>query len=282
MRRAGGALRGLSASADQCRPPGRGVRADRESRRGTRPRQQERGGPRRGAAGDAGHADRRHAAGCPHQQLSAGDRARPRLRRRRPHWSRLDRHLDVRVHGHGMRDRGTGGDAGADQSERGHRHRRALWRCRPRPAAARIAVGDAADPRRLRRRHRRTAAVRLFRGRDHGWPLRDVAAGGDRGGRRRHLYRPHPGRKAPAAVAALARGRRHHDGDRPRHPRQSRIDPHAIRRTARIAARCDRLHGHRRRIAAIGATPRRAAHRQRGNCTAAGCDCRLCRRQRGA
>ena len=35
--------------------------------------------PRRGAAGDAGHADRRHAARCPHQQLSAGDRARPRL-----------------------------------------------------------------------------------------------------------------------------------------------------------------------------------------------------------
>ena len=49
--------------------------------------------------------------------------------RRRPHWPRLDRHFDVRVHGHGMLDRGTGGDAGADQSERSHRHRRALWRC---------------------------------------------------------------------------------------------------------------------------------------------------------
>ena len=138
------------------------------------------------------------------------------------------------------------------------------------------------DPRRLRRRHRRAAAVRLFRGRDHGWPRRDVAAGGDRGGRRRHLYRPHPGRKAPAAVAALARGRRHHDGDRPRHPRQSRTDPHAGRRAARIAARCDRLHGHCRRLAAIGATPRRPAHRQRGHRAAAGRDCDFRRRQRGA
>ena len=112
--------------------------------------------------------------------------------------------------------------------------------------------------------------------------VRDVAAGSDRGGRRRHLYRPHPGRKASAAVAAVARGRRHHDGDRSRHPRQSRIDPHAGRRTARIAARCDRLHGHRRRLAAVGAAPRRAAHRQRGNRAAAGCDCHFCRRQRRA
>ena len=88
--------------------------------------------------------------------------------------------------------------------------------------------------------------------------------------------------KASAAVAALARGRRHHDGDRPRHPRQSRTDPHAVGRAARIAARCDRLHGHRRRLAAIGATPRRPAHRQRGNRPAAGCDCNFCRRQRGA
>ena len=43
-------------------PSRRGVRADRGSGRGARPRQQERGAPRRGAAGDAGHADRRHAA----------------------------------------------------------------------------------------------------------------------------------------------------------------------------------------------------------------------------
>ena len=54
----------------------------------------------------------------------------------------------------------------------------------------------------VRQRHRRAAAVRLFRGRDHGRPQRDVAAGSDRRGRRRHLYRPHPGRKTPAAVAA--------------------------------------------------------------------------------
>ena len=74
--------------------------------------------------------------------------------------------------------------------------------------------------------------------------VRDVAAGSDRGSRRRHLYRPHASRKTPAAVAAVARGRRHHHGDRSRHPRQSRIDADAGRRTARLAARRDRLHGH--------------------------------------
>ena len=80
VRRAGGALRGLSASPDRIRPSRRGVRADRGSGRGARARQQERGQPRRGAAGDAGHADRRHAARCQDQQLSAGDRAGARRR----------------------------------------------------------------------------------------------------------------------------------------------------------------------------------------------------------
>ena len=41
---------------------------------------------------------------------------------------------------------------------------------RSRPAVARTVRGDAADPRRLRRRHRRAAAVRLFCGRHHGRP----------------------------------------------------------------------------------------------------------------
>ena len=37
--------------------------------------------------------------------------------RRRPHWPRLDRHFHVRIHGHGMRDRRTRGDTGADQPQ---------------------------------------------------------------------------------------------------------------------------------------------------------------------
>src|SRR6202048_3314626 len=45
------------------------------------------------------------------------------------------------------------------------------------------------------------------------------------------IYRPRAGGDASAAVAAVARSRRHHDGDRSRHPRQSRIDAHACRRT---------------------------------------------------
>ena len=101
--------------------------------------------------------------------------------------------------------------------------------------------------------------VRLLRGRHHGWPVGDVAAGGHRCGRRRHLYRPHASRKTSAAVAALARGRRHHDGDRSGDPRQSRTDAHARRRTPRLTARCDRLHRHVRRLAASRATNSRAA-----------------------
>ena len=48
------------------------------------------------------------------------------LRGRRPLRARLDRHLDRRIHRHGMLGRRTRRDAGAHQSERGHRHRRAL------------------------------------------------------------------------------------------------------------------------------------------------------------
>jgi DNA mismatch repair protein MutS len=80
-------------------------------------RQQERGPPRRGPAGDAGHADRRHPAGREGQQLSAGDRTRARIRRRRPHRAGLDRHFHLGIHRHGMLDRRTGGDAVADQSQ---------------------------------------------------------------------------------------------------------------------------------------------------------------------
>ncbi len=134
----------------------------------------------------------------------------------------------------------------------------------------------------LRQRHRRAAAVRLFCRRHHGRAQRDVAAGSHGCCRRRDLYRPHPGRKAPAAVAAVARGRRHHHGDRPRHPRQSRTDADAGRRAARLAARCHRLHGDAGRIAAACPKAGGTAHRQRGNCAAARCDRHLRRGQRGA
>ena len=168
-----------------------------------------------------------------------------------------------------MRDRRTRGDAGADQSPRSHCHRRALWRSRTGTDLARIAGRDAADPRRVRQRHCGAAAVRLFRRRHHGRPQRDVAARSDRRRRRRHLYRPHPGRKASAAVAAVARSRRHHDGNRPRHPRQSRIDANAGRRAARFAARRHRLHRDPGRLAAAGTTASSAADRQRRDRAAA-------------
>ena len=132
VRRAGGALRGLSAPADRAGFPRRGLRADGRPGRGKGARQQERGPPRRGAAGDAGHPDRRQSARCPYQQLPARDRARPLLRRRRSLRARLDRYLDFRIHRHGMRGRRTCRDLGADQSERSDRRRCALFRQRTR------------------------------------------------------------------------------------------------------------------------------------------------------
>ena len=71
----------------------------------TQARRQERGAPRRGAAGHARHADRRHAARRQAQQLSAGAGAQPRLGRRRPFRAGLDRHLDRRVSRRRMRPR---------------------------------------------------------------------------------------------------------------------------------------------------------------------------------
>ena len=58
VRRAGRARRRISPPADRARPPRRGVRAARGSRRGEEARRQEHRAPRRRAAGDAGHAHR--------------------------------------------------------------------------------------------------------------------------------------------------------------------------------------------------------------------------------
>ena len=126
VRRAGGTRRRLSAPADRPRPSRRGVRADGRPRRRPQARQQERGPARRRAAGDARHADRRQPARRPRQQLPAGNCAHPRLLRRRPHRSGVDRYLDRGIHGHRSEPRRTRRDAGADQPERSHRHRRAL------------------------------------------------------------------------------------------------------------------------------------------------------------
>ena len=157
--------------------PGRGLRADGRPGRREGARRQKRGPARRGAAGDARHLDRGHPARCPRQQLSAGDRTRPLLGGRRPLRARLDRYLDVRVHGDGMRRRRACG-----------RRWRVSIRTKPSspthsmatassaPLLDEAAGGDAADPRRLRQLHRGAAAVRLLRGRDHGRLRRDVAA----------------------------------------------------------------------------------------------------------
>jgi len=67
--------------------------------------------------------------------------------------------------------------------------------------------------------------------------------------------------KRPPLSPARARGVRQHHGDRSGDPRQSRADPHARGRTPRLAARCHRLHGDTRRLAALGAAARGATDR---------------------
>ena len=75
------------AVCEQLEDPGRGAQA----------RRQERGAPRRGAAGHARHADRRFAARRQAQQLSAGAGAHPRVLDRRPFRAGLDRYFDRRI-----------------------------------------------------------------------------------------------------------------------------------------------------------------------------------------
>ena len=70
----------------------------------------------------------------------------------------------------------------------------------------RTLPGDAARPRRVRRRDRGAPARRLFRGRHHRCVRRALAARADRGRRLHHLCGAHPDRQAPAALAADARG----------------------------------------------------------------------------
>ncbi len=84
--------------------------------------------------------------------------------------------------------------------------------------------------------HRRAAADVVLCGRHQRGLRRADAARTHRRGGLRHLCRAHADRQAPAAVAAVARKRRRDHGDRPGDARQSRIDAHARRRAARLAA----------------------------------------------
>ena len=128
VRRAGGARRRISAPADRARPPRRGLRATRGPGRSEETRHQERGAARRGAAGDARHAHRRHPARCQAQQLSAQRRARAAVvgRRRCPLRARLDRYFDRRIPHRRMRPAVAAGRNRAAGAERDHRLRRAL------------------------------------------------------------------------------------------------------------------------------------------------------------
>ena len=164
-----------------------------------------------------------------------------------------------------MRPRGPAGRDRAARTRRDHRLRRALQRPRAGALSAHAARGDAGDPRRVRRRHRRAPAVGLFRGRHHRGVRHAVAAGAERRGGLRHLCGAHAARQTAAAVAAVARGAGRDAVDRSGDARQPRTGAHARRRTARLAARRHRPHRDGGRLAAAGAAARRAADRSRSD-----------------
>ena len=192
-----------------------------------------------------------------------------RLGRREPLRARLDRHFDRRIPHRRARPRRPCGRDRAARAERDHRLGRALRRSRARALPALAAGGDAAHPRRVRRRHRGAPARGLFLGGDHRGVRHAVAARTDRGGGLHHLCGAHPARPAAAAVAAAARGAGRDAPDRPGDARQSRTGPHAVGRARRLAARRHRPHRDGGGLAAAGAAARRAADRSGGDRAAA-------------
>ena len=232
-------LRRIPAPADRARPPRRGLRADRGPGRGEEARRQIRGAARRRAARHARHAHRGHAARRAAQQLSAapsparGASADDEASRFALAW------IDISTGEFRIAECDRAGLAGRDRAARAGRDRRlrrALRRSGARAVSAHAARGDAGDARRVRRRHRRAAAVGLFRGRDLGGVRHAVAAGAQRRRRLRHLCRAHAARQAAAAVAAGARGAGRDAVDRSGDAGQPRT--HRARSAASGAARC--------------------------------------------
>ncbi len=263
VRRAGSPFRRIPAPPDRAGPSRRRMRAARGSRGGEEARLQERGAARRDPPGDARHAHRRHAARCQAQQLPGGARARAGIGggRGEPFCTGLDRHLHRRVPYRRMRSfRSAGGDRTAG-GLRDHRLRRAVVRPRACSVSAHAARGGAGDARRVRRRHRRAAAVGLFRGGDQRGVRRADAAGACRGGGLRHLCRAHAARQTAAAVAAGAGGAGRDAVDRPGDARQPRAHPHARRRATRLPPCRHRPHRDGGWLTAAGAAARRAADR---------------------
>ncbi len=223
------------------------------------------------AAGDAGHADRRHVAGCQDQQLPAGDRARPRFGGRRPHRAGLDRYFDVRIHRHGVHDRRNRRDAGADQpnevivTDAMYGDPDLGPALREWPAVTPL-TRDVFDSSTAERRLCDYFAVATMDGLSAMSRLEATAAAAavtyiDRTqvGKRPPLSPP--SREAAGTTMAID----------PATPRQSRTDPDAGGRAARIAARRHRLYRDIGRIAAAGPATGRAPDRQYRDRAAARC-----------
>ena len=164
------------AVCEQLEDPGRGAKARRQERRA----------PRRGAAGDAGHADRGFAARRPAQQLSAGAGARARLLRRRTA-SRWPGSISRPASSASPNATARALAAEIARLEPGEIIVSDALYADPElaPLSALAAGGDAADARRVRRRDRRAPARGVLRRRDDGGLRRVLAARAHGGGGRR-------------------------------------------------------------------------------------------------
>ena len=155
-------LRRISAPPDRARPPRRGLRADRRPGRGAEARREERGAARRRAPGDARHADRGHAARRAAQQLSArASRARAPSSTATRAASRSPGSTSRPANSASPNATAPGLAAEIARLEPGEIIVSDALYSDPElaPYPAHAAGGDAADPRRVRRRHRRAAAV---------------------------------------------------------------------------------------------------------------------------
>ena len=155
---------------------------------------------------------------------------------RRPHRARLDRYLHRGIHRHRMRDGRTRGDAGADQSQRGDRHRRAVWRSRLGPLLRELPAvtpltRDVFDSATAERRLCDYFAVATMDGLSAMSRLEATAAAAavtyiDRTQLGKRPPLSPPSREAAGTTMAIDPG----------DPRQSRTDADAVRRTPRLAA----------------------------------------------
>ena len=265
-------LRRIPAPADRARPPRRGLRADRGSGRGEE--------ARRKVAWCGATSSRLVTPGTltedtlldarRNNYLLAVARARGSSDGGRSRFALA--WIDISTGEFRIAECDRAGARRRDRAARAgrdHRLRRALRRSGAGAVSAHAARGDAADPRRVRRRDRRAAADRLFRGRDQrGFGTLSRLELTAAAACVTYVERTQLGKRPPLSPPlreSAGRDAAIDAGD----ARQPRTHAHARRRAARLAARGDRPHRDGGGLAAARAAARRAADRCRRDRAAA-------------